>query len=115
MSLDYYSFANSGSLHSTNCFSAGLSSSENECACCEYTETIDDVLENLFLNFCTCSKKSKSTFAICVSKSCVFATRPALHGVCDHENFMSFEIALCFNGALCNLRNLLVFIVDLWK
>ena len=37
---------------------------------CGYIETIDDVLQNLSLDFVTCHKKYKSTFATCVSWSC---------------------------------------------
>ena len=66
---------------------------------------IDDVLENLFLDFFTCSRKNKSTFAMCVSKSCVCVTRAATHCVCDHEDFMSFDVALFFNKVFSHLRN----------
>ena len=53
---------------------------------------------------------------VSVSGSCVIVTRLALYRVCDHENFMSFEIALSFCHALGILRYLFVLlVVVLWK
>ena len=43
-----------------------------------------------------------------VSNECMVVTRLALYCVCDHEHFMSFDIALLFNTFLDVLRNLLV-------
>ena len=51
-----------------------------------------------------------------VSNSHVIVTRPALCCVCDHEDFMSVEVALFFNSVLCHLRNLsVVLVVSVWK
>ena len=101
-------------LSRTNRFPYGASLFENECVCCELSETIDGVFENLFLDFVACSRKHQLTSAICVPWSCVIATRLALHCVCDHENFMSFKIALLFNKVLAILGEILVLLV-VWK
>ena len=55
----------------------------NKCACCEHTETKQNVLENLFPDFVTNSRKCTSTFVICVSWSCPIVTRLALYCVRD--------------------------------
>ena len=85
-------------------------------ACCEHVEKVDDILENFFLNHVTCSTKCKSIFATCVSWSCVIVTRHTVYCVCDHENFMSFQIVLFLNNVLGILRDLLVLLVAVfWK
>ena len=65
-------------------------------------------LKTFCLYFATRHKKNKSTFARCVSWSCVIVTRLALHCVCDHEKFKNFKIALFFNNVLGILREILV-------
>ena len=89
-------------LAASNCFPSGRSRCENKCACCECIETVDDVLEHMFLDFVTCSRKYTST----LSGKCVMARRLAPYCVCDHEIFMSFEIALSLNNVLGLLRNI---------
>ena len=84
-------------------------------ACCEYIETVDDVLENLFLDFVTCSRKHRSTFAMCVSGSCVIVTRLALHMIVIMR-IMSFEIALSLDNVIGSLKIFLpLLVVVLWK
>ena len=51
-------------LAASNCFPSGRSRCENKCACCECIETVDDVLENMFLDFVTCSRKYTSTLCL---------------------------------------------------
>ena len=62
----------------------GVPVEKNKCACCENIEAIDDVLENFFSTSSLGPRSSKSTFTICVSRSCVLVTRTALYCVCDH-------------------------------
>ena len=95
----------------TSCFPSALSRFTNKRPCCEYIGTFDDVLDNLFLDFVTFSKKYKFSVAKCVSGSCVIATRLVLYCVCDHGDFMSFEIALFYNNVFCILRIILVLLV----
>ena len=59
-------FGTKRSLRCNQVFPVRLSSSENKCACCMYVETVDFVLDNVFLHFCTGSKKNMSTFATCI-------------------------------------------------
>ena len=68
------------------------------------------MLGNLLLDFVICSKKYKSIFATCASKSCVIVTRLALRCVCDHEIFMRFEIVLLLYNVHGILRDLLVLV-----
>ena len=83
-----------GVFDATNCFPSRPSLIEDKCVCCEQTETTDDVLDNLFLYFVTCSKRKRSTFTIFVSKCCVIVTRLALYCVCDDENFYKLQDCL---------------------
>ena len=83
-------------IQSVASFPSGLSLFENKCACCEQSETIDDILENLFLYFVTRSKKYRFTFATRVPWSCVSVTRLSLYcGYC-------FPPIFCGEHALCN-------------
>ena len=92
-----------GVFAATNCFPSGHSSYDNKCACCEDVETIDDVLENLFRTFFTCSRQIKSTFAICVSKGLVSCNRTC--------SALRSEIALFLYIVRCSQRNVLVILV----
>ena len=83
------------------------------------TALVVSILKQLMTFLRTCCFTSslapgsiKFTFAIFyVPWSCVIVTRLALYCICDHENFMSFEIALSFfDNVLRILRNLCVFI-----
>ena len=76
-----------GVFSATNRFPTGPGPSlfDNECACCERTDTIDDVLENLFLVFGTLAPRSTRPNLQYVC-SCVTATRPALYCVCLFMN-----------------------------
>ena len=98
-------------LAATSCFPSALSRFTNKRACCEFFGTCDDVLDNLFLDFVTFSKKYEFSVAKCVSGSCVIATRLALYCVCDHGDFMSFEIAPFYNNVFGILRIILVLLV----
>ena len=72
--------------------------------------------ELVFLTPSLAPRNITSHFAVCVSTSCVIVTRLSLHCVCDHDNFMNFNIALFFNGVLGILRDVLVLVVVVfWK
>ena len=88
---------------------------ENKCASCEHAETIDDVIENVFLYSVTCCKKYESTFAIIVPWICAIVTRLAMYSFCDHENFMRFKIAFFLNNVLDILIEFLVLLVVFWQ
>ena len=72
-----------GALAATNWFPSVL-------AFCEYTETNQDVLENLFLDIVTCSRNNKSSFALCVTESCAFV---ALLALCSRPRLGAFSLA----------------------
>ena len=75
-------------------FPCGLSNFENTRAFCDNVETTDGVLENRHIAMQEMKKLESS----------------------DHEDFMSFEIALFLSNAFSTLRNpLVLLIVVLWK
>ena len=84
-----------GAFVATNCFPFGLPNSNIKCARRE-------------------SWICRFTSAICASP--IMVTRLALYCVCDHEHFMSFDIAKFFQDILDGLSNLLVLLgVVLWE
>ena len=81
----------------------------------QYFETIQEVFENLFLDFVTCFWICLSIRATCVCKGCILAARLTLYCVCVREDFMSYDIALFLN-ILEVLSNILVLlVVVLWE
>ena len=72
-------------------------------------ETLDDVLENLFLDIVTCSKEFQSTFAMCVLE--LLCVSPDLHCTASVIVRISWASRLpgsFFDHVLGNLGNILV-------
>ena len=86
---------------------------QNKCTLCECTETTHDVLENLFLDFVTCSSICKMCVLDlhnCNTVSVILRISRA------HGNCMSFKISLFFNNFLGILRDISVLhVIDVRK
>ena len=106
----------SGAFAAITCFPCGRSRLKRVLVVSTLKQSICDVLENLFLDFVTCSKNFESTFAVVSPRSCMLVTRLALYCVCDRENFMKLRDCLVLEQCPWHPeRDVSVLLVVVWK